>query len=57
MQIYLDGTKYAEYWNVNQLPLGTQVSLTTPGLHRVAVQTYDNTKSAWMKSVIYVTNP
>ncbi len=57
MQIYLDGTKYAEYSNVSQLPLGTQISLTTAGLHRVAVQTYDNTKSAWVKSVIYVTNP
>jgi len=57
MQIYLDGTKYAEYRNVNQLPVGTQVSLTTSGLHRVAVQTYNNNKSAWAKSVIYVTSP
>ncbi len=57
MRVYVDGTKYAAYANVSQLPPGTQISLATSGVHRVAVQSYDNTKSAWVKSMIYVTNP
>jgi len=57
MQIYIDGTKYADYLNVNSLPAGTQVHLSQPGVHRVAVQTHDLTTGAWVKSVVYVTSP
>jgi hypothetical protein len=57
MQIYVDGNKYADYLNVNSLPAGTQVQLSRPGVHRVAVQTHDLTTGAWVKSVIYVTSP
>lgn len=57
MQIYVDGIKYADYLNVNSLPAGTQVNLSHPGVHRVAVQTHDLTTGAWVKSVIYVTSP
>jgi hypothetical protein len=57
MQIYVDGAKYADYPTVSALPGGTAITLPSPGLHRVAVQTYDNTKAAWVKSVIYVRNP
>jgi hypothetical protein len=57
MQIYVDGIKYADYPNVSSLPSGTGITLPGPGLHRVAVQTYEHTKSAWVKSVIYVRNP
>jgi hypothetical protein len=57
MQIYVDGVGHADYANVSQLPSGTQIRLPGPGTHRVAVQTYDNTKSVWVKSVIYVSNP
>ena len=57
MQIYVDGTRQADYLNASALPSGTTVTLPGAGVHRVAVQTYDNTKAAWVKSVIYVTNP
>ena len=57
MQIYVDGTKYAEYLNTNSLPAGTRVVLPRPGVHRVAVQTHDLTTGNWVKSVIYVTSP
>ncbi len=57
MQIYVDGVKYADYLNVSQLPPGTQITLASPGTHRVAVLTYDSTKLVWVKSVIYVSNP
>jgi hypothetical protein len=57
MQIYIDGIKYKDYLNVNSLPAGTQVTLPSPGTHRVAVQTHDLTTGAWVKSVIYVTSP
>jgi len=57
MQIYVDGAKYADYPTVSALPGGTATTLPGPGLHRVAVQTYDKTKSTWVKSVIYVRNP
>jgi hypothetical protein len=57
MQIYVDGVKKVDYLNVSSLPSGTAVSLPGPGIHRVAVQTYDLTKSTWVKSVVYVTNP
>jgi hypothetical protein len=57
MQIYVDGAKYADYPTVSALPSGTAITLPGPGLHRVAVQTYDKTKSTWVKSVIYVRNP
>ncbi len=57
MQIYVDGVKYADYPTVSSLPSGTAITLPSPGLHRVAVQTYDRTKSTWVKSAIYVRNP
>jgi hypothetical protein len=57
MQIYLDGSKYAEYANATSLPKGAVVTLPAPGVHRVGVQTYDRTKSGWVKSVVYVTSP
>jgi hypothetical protein len=57
MQIYVDGVKYADYPTVSSLPSGMAITLPSPGLHRVAVQTYDHTKSTWVKSVIYVRNP
>ena len=57
MQIYVDGIKQADYFNVSNLPGGTTAKLPGPGLHRVAVQTYDHTKGTWVKSVIYVSSP
>jgi len=57
MQIYVDGVITHDFAGVNALPSGTMVTLPGPGVHRVAVQTYDNTKATWIKSVIYVTNP
>ena len=57
MQIYVDGIKQADYSNARALPAGTMVKLPGPGIHRVAVQTYDHPKGAWVKSVIYVSNP
>ncbi len=57
MQVYVDGTRHADYLNANALPSGTTVTLPSSGVHRVAVQTYDNTQAVWVKSVIYVVNP
>jgi hypothetical protein len=57
MQVYVDGIKQADYFNVSTLPGATTAKLSGPGLHRVAVQTYDNRKGTWVKSVIYVSNP
>ena len=57
MQVYVDGVKQSDFLNVTSLPGGTTVKLPGSGVHRVAVQTYDNTKAAWVKSVIYVSNP
>ena len=57
MQIYVDGIKQADYFNVSALPGGTTAKLPRSGLHRVAVQTFDHTKGSWVKSVIYVSNP
>ena len=57
MQIYVDGVNYSSYSNVDALPGGTEVTLSTPGTHRVAVQAYDEKTSSWVKSVIYVTTP
>lgn len=57
MQVFLDGVKYADYPNVSALPTGATVTLPGAGIHRVAVQTYDNTTGAWAKSVVYVMNP
>jgi hypothetical protein len=57
MQIYVDGVKESDYLTISALPSGATVTLPGPGVHRVAVQTYDNTKATWVKSVIYVTNP
>ncbi len=57
MQIYVNGIKQSDYSNVSALPSGATVTLPGPGVHRVAVQTYDNTKATWVKSVIYVSNP
>jgi len=57
MQIYVDGNKQSEYANVSSLPSGAMVTLPGPGVHRVAVQTYDSTKAMWVKSVMYVMNP
>jgi hypothetical protein len=57
MQVYVDGVKQSDYLNVSSLPGGTTVKLPGAGVHRVAVQTYDNTKARWVKSVIYVRNP
>lgn len=57
MQVYVDGTRHADYLNANALPSGTTVTLPSSGVHRVAVQTYDNTQAVWVRSVIYVVNP
>jgi len=57
MQIYVDGVKTADFPGVNALPSRTTVTLPGAGVHRVAVQTYDNTKATWVRSVIYVMNP
>lgn len=57
MQIYVDGVQHADYSGATSLPAGTQVTLPSTGTHRVSVQTYDYTKSTWIKSVIYVRNP
>ena len=57
MQIYVDGVKQSEFMNATALPSGTTVTLPGSGVHRVAVQTYDNTKATWVKSVVYVSNP
>jgi hypothetical protein len=57
MQIYVDGIRTADYLNVSALPSGTTISLSSSGVHRVAVQTYDSTKAVWVKSAIYVVNP
>jgi hypothetical protein len=57
MQIYVDGIKTADYLNVSALPSGATVTLPGAGVHRVAVQTYDNSKATWVKSAIYVVNP
>ncbi len=57
MQIFVDGVMHADYPNLKALPSGTTITLATSGIHRVAVQTYDNTKAVWVRSVIYVTNP
>lgn len=56
MQIFVDGEKYAEY-SGGKLPAGAQITLPGPGVHRIAVSSYDTTKSTAVKSVIYVTNP
>jgi hypothetical protein len=57
MQVFVDGAKYADYVGVKQLPVGTQITLSSPGMHRIGVQSYDTNKSALVKSVIYVINP
>jgi hypothetical protein len=57
MQIFVDGLKYADYPNLSALPSGATITLPGSGTHRVAVQTYDNSKGTWAKSAIYVTNP
>jgi Big-like domain-containing protein/calcineurin-like phosphoesterase family protein len=57
MQIYVDGAQYADFPSVSSLPAGTQVVIANSGTHRVTVQTYNNTKNAWVKSTIYVTTP
>jgi hypothetical protein len=57
MQIYVDGIQKADFPNVSALPNTATVTLPGLGVHRVAVQAYDNTKSAWVRSVIYVTDP
>lgn len=57
MQIYVDSQVFADYPNASSLPQGTQVTVPGAGVHRVAVQTYDQTKQIWVKSAIYVTNP
>ena len=57
MQIYVDGTKQSEFPGVSTLPGGTVVTLPSSGLHRVSVQTFDNAKATWVKSVIYVLSP
>ena len=57
MQVFVDGIKQSEYFNVNRLPAGAQATLHGSGVHRITVQTYDKTKSAWVKSVVYVMNP
>jgi hypothetical protein len=56
MQTYVDGKKQADFSSVSELPDAT-ITLPNDGVHRVAVQTYDSTKAAWVKSVIYVTSP
>jgi hypothetical protein len=57
MQIYVDGVKQADYLNAITLPSAATAKLPGSGVHRIAVQTYDNTKAVWVKSVIYVSNP
>jgi hypothetical protein len=57
MQIHVDGIQQADYWNVSALTGTATVTLPGPGTHRVAVRAYDRTKSAWVKSGIYVTDP
>jgi len=57
MQIYVNGVKKGDYYQVGSLPAGTHVRLPGAGIHRVAVQTYDKTAQTWVKSVIYVTSP
>jgi len=57
MQIFVNGILQADFAGVSSLPAGTHVVLPGSGTHRVAVQTYDQTKSAWVKSVVYVSNP
>ncbi len=57
IQVWVDGTKKAEYASLASLPSGATLTLPSPGVHRVAVQAYDSTKGTWVKSVIYVTNP
>jgi hypothetical protein len=57
MQIYVDGIKQADYLNASALPKGTMVTLPGPGVRRIAVQIYDNTSAAWVRSAIYVVNP
>ena len=57
VQIFVDGAQYADFPGATTLPTGTQIVLPSSGTHRVAVQTYDNTKALWVKSTIYVTTP
>lgn len=57
MQVYVDGVRQSAYAGASSLPNSAIVSLPGSGIHRVAVQTYDNTKATWVKSVIYVTSP
>jgi hypothetical protein len=57
IQIYLDNVKYRDYTNMSALPTGTTVTLPQPGIHRIAVQSFDTTNATWVKSVVYVTNP
>lgn len=57
MQIYVNGTKKADYLNASALPNRTTVTLPGPGVRRIAVQIYDNTRTVWVKSAIYVVNP
>jgi hypothetical protein len=57
MQIFVDGAQYADLPGVSALPSGTQITIPNAGTHRVTVQTYNNTKKTWVKSVIYVTTP
>lgn len=57
MQVYVNGVKQSDYSGVSALPSGATVTLPGRGVHRIAVQTYDNTKATWVKSVIYVSNP
>src|SRR5581483_3101658 len=57
MQIYVDGVQYADFPGASALPGGTQITLSNPGTHRVAVQAWNSTKAKWVKSVIYVITP
>jgi hypothetical protein len=57
MQVWVDGIKQKSYSTGNALPGGTTVTLSGSGVHRVAVQSYNTTKAAWVKSVVYVMNP
>ena len=57
MQVFVDGALHADYWNVSALPTGAAVTLSGVGVHRVTVQSYDSTKSSWVRSVVYVVNP
>ena len=57
MQIYVDGVQYADFPGASALPGGTQITLSNPGTHRVAVQAWNSTKAKWVKSVIYVIAP